>query len=205
MIRRHFFTRSGFALCLLAGCDNSVTRPTSSPDATLPVTLSWKVNDIAATDPATVVRVPLGKPLFVVGEMNSKSGLVFARAPKPYSINHGINSPPLPSTKDNGRPIVDKPDDLHVYLMIGVSHAGADPHRETGAEFGLVNQYVNPNRKSLLFSAGMPGPPRAGTYAIRIWGSFKKENEFPVTGDRNTGGVANPLREITLVVTEQAD
>lgn len=206
MDRREFMGISLVGGCLtFSGCEEKVIRPVRlTISENLPVKIDLKINDTSATDPKTVISIVAGEPVLVSGEMNPKPGVFFARSPKGFNVSPGLQFPPLPRDKGPYREPVIKPDDYHVFLLLGASYASSDPHTEVGAMGGLINQFVQADRKKLFFSGGLLGPKNPGTYALRLWGSLKKEREYTATDSRLTGETTTLFHELSLNVIAQA-
>ena len=169
------------------GCDNSINRPAVTLiSQDLPVTVKWTVNSETPKDATTVFTVSPESPILVTGELLAKSGISFARCPKGFILAGGFDIPPLPMPKNYEKPYNDKPDDLHVFMLLFFFYVrGQNASKEEPIEEGgPFNQIATFDQKELRFSGGILAPKQPGRYALRMYASFKQEKECKSQMDR---------------------
>ena len=197
------------------GCGEKAIPTPVVPASDLPFELALTVNEQAAVDLTTVVDVPAGKPIRVFGTLRIIPREAFARSGKMMAIFKDFEPTPLPDPslkqvplhrrKPVQPPPSDKPEHLHAMLIAVVVPFGTEPKSLAPSEFGLTNQYVDPDRKLLTFSGGLLCPSRPGKYTLRLWSAYKYEREFRKNDDRNQCGAMKTIREITIICTKAAD
>ena len=220
-VNRRTFLRSVLGVSLAGvlacsvGCSEKTTPMPVVPASDLPFVLACTVNEQETVDLTTVIEVPAGDPIRVFGTLRTKPGEAFARSGKLTAVFQGFEPTPLPdpmrnivpgpNRKPNPLPTPDKPEHLHASLIVVVVPFGTQPNSLDASEFGLTNQYVDPDRQTLTYSGGLLCPSRPGKYTLRLWVAFKREREFRQMDDRNLCGKMKTIREITLISTKVAD
>ena len=168
------------------GCHKPIEVPFSTKIAQdLPVTVKWTVNSEPVNDATTVFKGSPGSAILVTGELLAKTGTSFARCPKGTFIAGGFDMPPLAMPKNSEKPYHDKPDDLHVFIMLYLAYVRGEGSEEEAVEnAGVFNQVATFDQKELRFSGGMLTPNKPGRYALRLCASFKLEKECKSDKDR---------------------
>lgn len=168
------------------GCHKPIEVPFSTKiSQDLPMTVKWTVNGETVNDATTVFKGLSGSPILVTGELLAKTGTSFSRCPKGTFIAGGFEMPPLAMPKNSEKPYHDKPDDLHVFMVLYLAYVpGEGSEEEPVDECGVFNQVATFDQKELRFSGGMLPPKKPGRYALRLCASFKQEKECKSDKDR---------------------
>lgn len=161
------------------GCHKPIEVPFSTMiSQDLPVSVKWTVNSETVNDTTSVFKASPGSAILVTGELLAKTGTSFARCPKGTYFSGDFDMPPLAMPKNSEKPYHDKPDDLHVFLMLYLAYIRSEGREEEPVdELGVFNQIATFDQKELRFSGGMVTPKKPGRYAIRLCASFKREKE----------------------------
>lgn len=187
------WSRRRVLITLLAGIPLAVWgchKPKELPFSTkisqdLPVTVKWTVNSKSVNDATSVFHASPESPILVTGELLAKTGISFARMPKGTIIAGGFDMPPLAMPKNYAKPYRDKPDDLHVFIMLYLAYVRGEGYEEEPVEeAGLFNQIASFDQKELRFAGGILPPKKPGKYVVRLCATFKPQKECKSDKDR---------------------